>query len=134
MYTRVLVAVKLDHAGASAELVHKAQAVSTTSDAELLFVTIVPKISDNLNEVPEDSLPKLESFVAGLGFDPATSRCLVRAGAPHRAIPEAARELGCDLIALNSRNPRIHEYLMGSVASHIVMHAQCDLLVVRQVD
>jgi universal stress protein F len=82
LYKRILVAVKLDHAPSSADLVRKARAVSDVHGAELIFVTIVLKIYGNLRVLPEDSQPVIERVVTKHGFDPNAVKCLVRTGAP----------------------------------------------------
>ena len=57
---------------------------------------------------------------------------MLRKGSPHRLIPQVAEELDADLIVMNSHNPRIRDYLLGSTAGHVVTHAQCNVLVIRQ--
>lgn len=132
MYNKLLVAVKLDHASKSIGLMQKAIALAHSNQATIHVVAVVPEIDDNLKVLPEDSLAPLQTFVDG--FDAGATRIdvSVRTGTPHRVIPKAAAELGADLILMNSHNPRMRDYLIGSTAAHVAMHAECDVLVVRQ--
>ncbi|MGY6706275.1 universal stress protein [Roseinatronobacter sp.] len=132
MYRSILVPVKLSHVPQSAELMEKALTTAAGSDATLKVVTIVPEIPNNLKVLPEDSLPELERFVAPFRARGVKIESAVRTGTAHRAIPRAADEFGCDLIVMNSHNPRIRDYFIGSIAAHVVMHSECDVLVVRQ--
>lgn len=132
MYKNILVPIKLTHAPKSGGLMEKAIAVARDNDAKLNVVTVVPEIADNLKVLPEHSLPELQKFVDRFdtaGIDVSVS---FKTGTSHRAIPRAADEMDCDLIVMNSHNPRISDYFIGSTAGHVVMHASCDVLVVRQ--
>ncbi|MEQ8293076.1 MAG: universal stress protein [Roseovarius sp.] len=132
MHSRILVPIKLKHAPQSDELMAKAVSMARAGGAEIIALTVVPEINDNLKVLPEDSLPDLQKFVEGQETSGVTIKSVVRTGQPHRAIPRAAAEFKCDLIVMNSHNPRIRDYVIGSTAGHVVMHAECDVLVVRQ--
>ncbi len=132
MHDRILVPIKPKHAKHSTELMQKAVSMARGEEAEIIAVTIVPEIQSNLRVRPEDHKPELDAFVAMQDTSGVKVRTQIRTGAAHRAITNAAREFGCDLIVLNSHNPRITDYLIGSTASYVVTHADCDVLVVRQ--
>ena len=54
-------------------------------------------------------------------------------GDPREALLEVARKEGVDLIVVGSHGRTgLEKLLMGSVASHIVAHAACSVLVVRR--
>jgi len=54
-------------------------------------------------------------------------------GDPRNALLEAARHLPADLIVVGSHGRTgIQKLLLGSVASHVVTHAPCSVLVVRK--
>jgi nucleotide-binding universal stress UspA family protein len=46
-------------------------------------------------------------------------------------ILEAIEEMEIDLVVMASHNPRITDYVIGSNAAHVVLHAPCSVLVVR---
>ena len=54
-----------------------------------------------------------------------------REGHAARDILAYARENSVDLIVIASHNPGIADYFLGSVASHVVRHAHCSVLVAR---
>ncbi|HTO91679.1 MAG TPA: universal stress protein [Candidatus Sulfotelmatobacter sp.] len=60
------------------------------------------------------------------------SRALVAQGDPREAIVDAVREHGVDLVVLGSHGRTgFTKLLLGSVASHVVTHAPCSVLVVK---
>jgi len=56
---------------------------------------------------------------------------IVRKGAVHRQIVKLADERKVDLIVMESANPKVQDYLLGTTASHVVTHAECSVYVVR---
>jgi nucleotide-binding universal stress UspA family protein len=53
-------------------------------------------------------------------------------GDPREAIVEAARKTGADLVVVGSHGRTgIGKLVLGSVASHVVTHAPCSVLVVK---
>jgi nucleotide-binding universal stress UspA family protein len=68
-------------------------------------------------------------------LDPARVSSVVRQGGIHQEILEEANAIGADLIVMSSHRvhrPDIRTYFLGSNAGHVVRHAQCSVLVVRQ--
>ena len=61
-----------------------------------------------------------------------TTRASVLHGDPREAIVQAAKDEGADLVVVGSHGRTgLAKLLMGSVASHIVAHAPCSVLVVK---
>ncbi|WP_413717055.1 universal stress protein, partial [Silicimonas sp. MF1-12-2] len=56
---------------------------------------------------------------------------VVRKGAVHRQIVKLADERNVDVIVVESANPKVQDYLLGTTASHVVTHAKCSVYVVR---
>ncbi len=131
MYKSIIVPVNLGHTGASDKAFETACLIARSSGAKVRVLTIVPHIDDNLTRRPEDSLPELEAYVASKADAGVDMEPVLRTGAPHRAIPRAAKEFNADLIVMNSHNPRIADYLIGSTAGHVVMHSECSVFIVR---
>jgi nucleotide-binding universal stress UspA family protein len=72
---------------------------------------------------------RYERQVKDLGF---TTRALVVEGDPREAIVKAARETHADLIVVGSHGRTgLSKLVMGSVASHVLAHAPCSVLVVK---
>ncbi|MHA1190546.1 MAG: universal stress protein [Alphaproteobacteria bacterium] len=57
-----------------------------------------------------------------------------REGHAARDILSYARETSVDLIVIASHDPGIADYFLGSVASHVVRHAHCSVLVARNLN
>jgi nucleotide-binding universal stress UspA family protein len=77
-----------------------------------------------------DRLAAVERAVraAGLVYD---SR-MVESTVPYRAIIDAARDAGCDLIVMASHGRRgLGGVLLGSETQRVLTHAECPVLVVR---
>lgn len=131
MYNSIIVPVNLAHADASDKAFDTACMIARQFGAKVRVLTIVPHIDDNLRRRPEDSLPDLEAYVASKNPGGLDIEAALRTGAPHRAIPRAAEEFGADLIVMNSHNPRIADYVIGSTAAHIALHTNCSVFIVR---
>lgn len=56
----------------------------------------------------------------------------VGSGAIGGGILDLARDIGADLIVLASHRPGAKDYLIGANAVHVVRHAPCSVLVVRE--
>jgi nucleotide-binding universal stress UspA family protein len=52
-------------------------------------------------------------------------------GSPGSRITEIAAEGGYDLIVVGHQGAGLQEFLLGSVAKHVIDHAECSVLVVR---
>ncbi len=65
--------------------------------------------------------------------DAVPASTLLRMGAPHVEIVEAASELGIDLIILSTHGHKgLTRVLLGSTAEKVVRHATCPVLIVRE--
>ena len=56
---------------------------------------------------------------------------IVGHGKVHREILRVAAEIGADLIVMASHRPELVDHLLGSNAAHVVQHAKCSVMVVR---
>ena len=87
------------------------------------------RVSEDQRRFHEDLVSRTELQLRDSGFR-TTAR--VRVGDPREALIEMARREGADLIVVGSHGRSgLTKLLMGSVASHVVTHAPCDVLVVR---
>lgn len=65
---------------------------------------------------------------AGLAYEAR----MAESSAPYRAIIDAARDAGCDLIVMASHGRRgLGAVLLGSETQRVLTHAECPVLVVR---
>ena len=123
--------VALDH-GAYREAVGMAQ----RRGAKLIVTTVAPEMERNLNI--RDSMgfwtEKLNAFLSEHAPKGVEFEAVVRIGAVHRQIVKLAEERNVDVIVMESANPKIQDYLLGTTASHVVTHARCSVFVVRNTD
>jgi nucleotide-binding universal stress UspA family protein len=74
-------------------------------------------------------LQEAEKLLAGKGVE---IRAVEGHGDPGRAIEAEAKELGADLIVVGTHaRGALGRTVLGSVSTHVVHHAPCDVLVVR---
>ena len=67
-------------------------------------------------------------MLSDAGFEARTE---IRYGDPRHAVLEAARAHAADLIVVGCReHSAVHRAVMGCVATYLIEHAQCDVLVV----
>jgi nucleotide-binding universal stress UspA family protein len=80
-------------------------------------------------DVARETVHRIETALAAEGM---SVRTLVREGRPDRAIVQAARDTGADLIVMGSHgHTGLERLLMGSVAERVIGHAECPVLVVK---
>ena len=101
--------------------------------AKLILATVAPEIERNMNIYDSDAYwgEELKKFVTAHPAEGVEVERIVRKGAVHRQIVKLAHERKVDLIVMDAANPKVHDYLLGTTASHVVTHAECSVYVVR---
>lgn len=110
--------------------------VSVARPAVAAATEVYAPAPEYLERVQEEQIGHCKSIVAKAktrlepcGFDIDTR---VLTGDPREALVDTANEIGADLIVIGSHGRAgLAKLLMGSVASHIVTHAHCSVLVVK---
>ncbi len=129
----ILCPVNLRHVLLDLRAYEEAVAMARRRNAKLLVGTVAPEMERNLNI--RDSVAywteKLEEFLAENRPEGVDVETAVRTGAVHRQIVKLAEERQVDVIVMESANPKIQDYLLGTTASHVVTHAPCSVFVVR---
>ncbi len=75
---------------------------------------------------------RVEKELRDIGFD---TEARVVQGDPRVVIEDTARDVGADLVVVGSHGRTgLAKLMLGSVASHVVSHAPCDVLVVKKKD
>lgn len=102
--------------------------------AKLLVATVAPEMERNLNIRDSESFwsEQLNEFVSAHPAEGVELETIVRKGAVHRQIVKLAKERNVDVIVMESANPKVQDYLLGTTASHVVTHASCSVFVVRE--
>ncbi|KAA0912967.1 universal stress protein [Aquicoccus porphyridii] len=130
----ILCPVNLRHAKVDTAAYDEAVEMARRRNARLIVATVAPEIERNLNIYDSNKYwsGELEKFLAAHPAEGVEVTLMVRKGAVHRQIVKLASEQKVDLIVIESANPRIQDYLLGTTASHVVAHAECSVYVVRK--
>ncbi len=120
--------VKLDHSA-----YEEAVAMAKRRGAKLLVATVAPEMERNLNIRDSKGYwgEQLKAFVKDHPAEGVELETVVRTGAVHRQIVKLAEDRDVDVIVMESANPKVQDYLLGTTASHVVTHAKCSVFVVR---
>ena len=135
MYKTILVPTDFSDEGSTVKTLQNANTLSSDGRIILLHVLdespsiidvqdriklikeLIPRVEEKLKEMIESSKVKAEVEV--------------RNGSPNREIIESAKNNEADLIIINSHQPGLQDYLLGSTAARVVRHAPSSVLVVR---
>jgi nucleotide-binding universal stress UspA family protein len=100
------------------------------------FHRIPEAMLERMREVEMDSARQnFERALAALGSYCSSIEHVVERRHPSKLILDVARERQADLIVMGARgHSAIYRVLLGSSADHIVNHAQCSVLLVRQAE
>ena len=140
MYKKILAPVDLAHPETAKQMADVARAMAEPGKADIVLLNVVPDLPGYVAaELPSDIIKKVSSVateelpkVAKDAGVEGSAELMLRSGRPHNQILEVADEIGADLIVIASHQPGLGDYLLGSVASKVVRHAKCSVLVQRQ--
>lgn len=129
----ILCPVNLRHAKVDYGAYEEAVEMAQRRGARLLVATVAPEMERNLNIRDSEAFwrEELKKFVAAHPAKGVEMETVVRKGAVHRQIVKLAHERNVDVIVMESANPKVQDYLLGTTASHVVTHAECSVYVVR---
>ena len=129
----ILCPVNIRHLKSDYGAYEEAIAMAQRRQAKLLVATVAPEMERNLNIHDSKAFwgEQLKKFVAQHPADGVDLETVVRLGAVHRQIVKLADERKVDVIVMESANPKVQDYLLGTTASHVVTHAKCSVYVVR---
>jgi universal stress protein F len=129
----ILCPVNLRHAKLDNSAYEEAAAMAKRRGAKLLVATVAPEMERNLNIYDSEFYwgEQLKNFVDAHPVEGVKLETVVRKGAVHRQIVKLADERDVDVIVMESANPKVQDYLLGTTASHVVTHAKCSVFVVR---
>ena len=137
---KVLVAIDLARSSGNDTCIKTAQAIAGIMDGALTLLYVVEPIPKYIvPSMPAGVLAKQkldsEDAARKLAKQYDISDVAIReGGGAATTILDHASEIRADLIVLNSRDPGLAEYILGSVASRVVRHAHCSVHVVRHPD
>lgn len=92
-------------------------------------MTWMKTAEEEMTVATEELTARVERELRDAGL---TTEAKVVHGDPREAIVDAARTMGVDLVIVGSHGRTgLGKLLMGSVASHVVTHAPCTVMVVK---
>ena len=109
------------------------------ANCNLILVHVTPEIPKYIStQIPENLLIEArdEAFkrlkeiaeITGVGDQ---AELIIREGSIHSEILTVAEDIGADLIIMASHQPEFSDYLLGSTAARVARHAQCSVLIAR---
>ncbi|MDC1198864.1 universal stress protein [bacterium] len=129
----ILCPINLRHVKLDYRAYEEAIAMAKRRCAKLLVATVSPEMERNLNIRDSEAYwsEQLKKFIKDHPAEGVELETVVRKGAVHRQIVKLAEERNVDVIVIESANPKVRDYLLGTTASHVVTHAKCSVYVVR---
>jgi universal stress protein F len=134
---KILVAIDTSRQGGNDDLLKTAQGIAKVMGGEIALLNVIEYVPQYVsNQLPEglreEQIKEINSVLQKLAAQCDCSNAIIREGQPATEILEYASEIKADLIILQSHDPDISTYLIGSVASRVARHAHCSVYLVRQ--
>lgn len=133
MYKSILIPVEPDHFEQSKKALQTAADLARHYGATITLMTLAP-FSDGVRRIdPQKPLSDFHAFVKkqseAMGVE---MKAAFRVGdTVSEGVRDTAEDIGADLIVMSTHDPVISDFLLGSHAASVVLHATCSVLVVR---
>lgn len=140
MFKKILLPIDPAETGFADDALAKAQQFAKDYGAKIHLLAVCPEVQSFVaSQLPEDFQAKevaetqaiLDGVVQKLGVSKDVVTSEIRVGTVYHEVIEAAADSGCDLVLLHSHKPGFATYFIGSNAAHIVRHAPCSVMVLR---
>ncbi len=140
MFNAILVPLYTAHAEAGAAALGLANDIAGVRGGKIVVLNVVEplpravatQLSNEMQEnVLKQTAEELEDLVKSASIDNDSVEVVFREGHVARGILRYAQEIGAGLIVIASHDPGLADYVLGSVAAHVVRHAHCSVLVAR---
>jgi nucleotide-binding universal stress UspA family protein len=141
MFKKVLLAVDLDEEASWRRALPAALEACRAESAVLHVLNVAPEVNAQISSFfPADANRKLLDATKGALHEFVTkhvpadiaAREIVVQGTIYKEILAVAQRVGADLIVMGARAPGVRDILLGANAAHVVRHARCSVLVVRE--
>ena len=136
MYKSILVPIEMSNVEHAQTTIDLAKSIGG-DDVKITLLHVFEEIPtwaatnlprDVMNESIESTRRELKAFAEGSG---ANVEAEVKVGHAYKTILDTAEETRADLIIVESHQPGLQDYFLGSTAAKVVRHANCSVLVMR---
>jgi nucleotide-binding universal stress UspA family protein len=140
MFKNVVIAIDLAEPGSWARALPVAAQICKDWSARLHVVTVAAEVNmqvasffpgDANERLLEQTATELQNWIREHVAADIEVHRIVGQGSIHREIIAAAEKANADLIVMASHKPAARDYLLGANAAHVVRHAACSVMVVR---
>jgi nucleotide-binding universal stress UspA family protein len=141
MYNNILFPIDLEHTAESEQALKIAVDEAKRSNAKLTVMTVAPGFGmpivasffdeETVQNALKEVARRLKQYVDGNIPDGIETSAIVVEGNPAELILKQANSDDIDLIVIASHNSEIENLLLGSCASKVVRHSQCNVTVVK---
>ena len=140
MFKNVLLAIDLNEPTRWARSLPVAVQTCKDWSARLHVVTVAAEVNvqvasffpqDANRHLLEQAAADLQKWIGERVPPGIETHRIVGQGSIHREIIAAAEKANADLIVMASHKPTARDYLLGANAAHVVRHAACSVMVVR---
>ncbi len=142
MIETILIPIDVAETEAGAAALELVQDLARAHDSKIVLLNVVENVPRYVaSQLPTgfhpramtDAKTQLEDIATAHGLA-ESAEIVVREGYPSTEILEYAKEIGAGMIVVASHDPGLADYLLGSVASRVVRHAHCSVLVARKLE
>lgn len=141
-YNNIVIPVDLYHESSWRSALPDAIEQARNNGATLHVVTVVPNadipaiaahLPDGIDEhIREDGLESLKQLITQQVPENITVNPMVGQGSIRKEILRLATTVDADLIVMASHRPELKDYLIGANAAHVMRHANCSVMVIRE--
>jgi len=143
MFKKILVPIDPAEPAFAEDAVAKAGRLAQDHQSKVHLLAVCPEVQsfvasqlpDGFQDKEADETGKmLKGVSAQLGIADEAVSSEVRVGSVDSEVIDCAKDSGCDLIVMTSHKPGLSTYFIGSHAAHIVRHAPCSVMVLRDAE
>ena len=137
MFRKIMIPVDLGHTEKLGKALDVGAKIAQSAGASICFVGVTGELPGNIAHNPKEYARKLESFAAAQGesHGVATESRAVAAHDPtvqlDTALLRAAREIGADLIVMQSHAPGFADHIFSAHGAEVARRAPISVLLVR---
>lgn len=140
MFKKILVPIDPAEPAFAEDALAKAGQLAKDYKAKIHLLAVCPEVQSFVasqlpegfqNREIEETKTMLRSVADGLGLESDAVTAEVRVGSVDSEVIDSAEQSGSELIVMTSHKPGLSTYFIGSHAAHIVRHAPCSVMVLR---